>query len=366
MIRFQPDKPYNNLPDLPPATELESRAVLKQCIEARAALAELKQAAAMLPNQAVLINTLPLLEAQASSEIENIITTTDKLFRYAGVADDQLDSATKEALRYRTALFEGYLSLRAKPLSTATAVRVCSTIKNREMDIRSIPGTTLRNDATQETIYTPPVGKTLLRDKLSNWERFLHGDDDLDPLVKMAIAHYQFEAIHPFLDGNGRTGRIINILYLIEQELLTIPVLYLSRYIIRRKADYYGLLLSVTRKQAWEAWILFMLEAVATTSRWTHRKIASVLALTEATRTELRERAPQIYSRELADLLFVQPYCRIGNLVDAGIAGRQTASVYLQKMVELGMLEEMKIGREKIFLYPRYLQVLSAEQVESG
>ncbi|MDP2096490.1 MAG: Fic/DOC family N-terminal domain-containing protein, partial [Hydrogenophaga sp.] len=245
-LAWHPEQPHNQLSALPPAHELESRAVLKACIEARAALAELKQAAELIPNQAMLINTIPLLEAKDSSEIENIVTTTDQLFQYAQ-GHDNADPATKEALRYRTALHQGFQSLKSRPLCTATAVEVCRTLKGVDMDIRRTPGTQLANDRTGEVVYTPPEGEARLRDMLANWERFLHNQTELDPLIRMAVGHYQFEAIHPFTDGNGRTGRVLNILYLIQEELLNLPILYLSRHVIAHKADYYRLLLSVTR-----------------------------------------------------------------------------------------------------------------------
>ncbi|MCU5781633.1 hypothetical protein MA04_00933 [Alcanivorax balearicus MACL04] len=353
-----PGQPYNQLPPLPPNTELESIAVLKACIPARAALAELKQSAELIPNPTLLINTLPLLEAQSSSEIENIVTTSDKLFRYAD-EEGQADPATKEALRYRTALYQGYRSLATRPLNTSTAVTVCSTIKDATMDIRRVPGT-IANTLTNEVIYTPPVGEPLLRDLLSNWERFMHNDSHgLDPLVIMAVAHYQFEAIHPFTDGNGRTGRILNILYLIEQNLLTLPILYLSRYIVQNKSDYYRLLIAVTREQAWQEWLLFMLNAVTETARWTSGKIAAIRELIEHTNRHVQAELPKIYSHELVQTLFEQPYCRIHNLVRSGIAKRQTASVYLKHLVEIGVLEEIQAGREKLFVHPKLIHVLT-------
>jgi Fic family protein len=214
MTAFDPARPFNELPLLPPATELETRAVLKRCIEARAAVAELRQAAGALPNPSILLETIPLLEAQASSAIENIVTTTDRLFQHAQ-DEEAADPATREALRYRRALYAGYLSLTDRPLSSRTAVEVCGVIKGREMPVRRLPGTALRNDATQATVYTPPDGEARLLDLLRNWETFIHAEDDLDPLIRLAVMHYQFEAIHPFTDGNGRTGRILNILYLI-------------------------------------------------------------------------------------------------------------------------------------------------------
>jgi Fic family protein len=356
---FDPVRPYNDLPLLPPAAELETRAVLKACIEAHAALAELKVSGDLIPNQTVLINAIPLLEAQASSEIENIVTTADRLFRFASAPDGQTDPATREALRYRTALYEGFELLAARPLTTMTAVRLCRIIKGAEIDIRATPGTALVNDATGRVVYTPPEGSTRLKDLLANWERYFHDATETDPLIRMAVAHYQFEAIHPFTDGNGRTGRILNLLFLVEKELLKIPVLYLSRHIIRHKADYYRLLLAVTTDGAWEEWIRFMLGAVAETARWTTRKIRAVRELIDDTAGTIRREAPKIYSRELTELVFTQPYCRIGNVVEAGIARRQSAAVYLRKLAEIGVLEERKVGREKLFVNPAFLRLLT-------
>lgn len=343
--------------------DLESRVVLKACIEARAAVAELKQAARLLPNQNVLINTIPLLEARASSEIENIVTTTDRLFRYAQPDREALaDPATKEALRYRTALRQGVEFLHRKPLSTATAVEVCRTLLGIDLDIRRVPGTKLMNDGTGEVVYTPPEGEAWLRQLLANWERFLHEAGDVDPLVRMAVAHYQFEAIHPFTDGNGRTGRILNLLFLVEQKLLDLPVLYLSGAIIRRKADYYRLLLAVTTDGAWEDWILYMLVAVNETARWTTDRIRAIRQLMQETAEYARREAYGAYSRELVELIFVQPYCRIRNVVEAGIAQRQTAAVYLKQLAGAGVLEEVKVGREKLFINPRLMRLLTAEE----
>lgn len=358
---WKPDQPYNSIPPLPPKVDLETRAVLKECIAARAALAELKQAAELIPNQGVLINTLPLLEARASSEIENIVTTTDRLFQHLH-AEENADPATKEALRYSHALLKGYVALRDRPLNTTTAEAICSQIKGVHMTVRKVPGTTLTNDATGEVIYTPPVGESLLRDLLANWERFLHEHIELDPLVRMAVAHYQFEAIHPFTDGNGRTGRVLNSLFLIQENLLTLPILYLSRYIIANKSDYYRLLLKVTREEAWEEWVVYVLRGVAETAAWTTAKIAAIRALADHTREHVRLKAPKIYSHELLDLIFDLPYCRIGSLSQAGIAKRQAASSYLKKLASIGVLTENQIGREKLFVHPKLMQLLTREE----
>lgn len=358
-MAFHPDRPYNELPPLPPRVDVETRPVLKACIEARAALSELKIAGQLIPNETVLINSIPLLEAQASSEIENIVTTTDRLFRFANVPEDRADPATKEALRYRTALHEGFNLLARRPLSMATAVRVCRTIKGVEIDIRDTPGTVLANEATGQPIYTPPRGQALLRDQLANWERYLHEAREIDPLIRMAVTHYQFEAIHPFPDGNGRTGRVLNLLFLVEQGLLSMPVLYLSQYFISNRADYYRLLLKVTTDAAWEEWILYMLQAVRTTASSTTARISAIRDLLAETAEKVRRDAPRVYSRELVELIFVQPYCRIGNLVEAGIAGRQSASSYLKRLSDVGVLEERKAGREKLFINLALLRLLT-------
>ncbi|MBA3884934.1 MAG: Fic family protein [Acidobacteria bacterium] len=363
-LPFRPDAPFNGLPPLPPAAELESRAVLKACIPARAALAELNAAAHLIPNPAILINTIPVLEARASSEIENIVTTTDRLFRLAADETAQTDPATKEALRYRTALRDGYDALSTRPLSTNLAVDVCSILRGIDTGIRRVPGTALRNQATGGIVYTPPEGEGRLRELLANWERFLHDAVHLDALVRMAVAHYQFEAIHPFEDGNGRTGRILNLLFLVEQGLLASPVLYLSRAIIRTKPDYYRLLLEVTTRDGWEAWLLYMLHAIDDTARWTTGKITAIRDLLRATSDLVRARAPRVYSRELMDVIFEQPYCRIANVVNAGIAKRQTASEYLMRLAEIGVLTPVQSGRDKLFIHRALLDLLASETHE--
>ncbi len=356
---WNPDQPFNDLPHLPPPGEIESKAVLRRCIGARAALAELKQAAALIPNQSMLINTLPLLEAQASSEIENIVTTTDRLFQHLGT-EEQADPATKEALRYRRALMESFAGL-TRPIGTRTAEAVCTRIRGVEMQVRRVPGTKLANEATGKVIYTPPEGENILWELLANWERCLHEQPELDPLVRMAVGHYQFEAIHPFTDGNGRTGRVLNSLYLVQMELLTLPILYLSRYIIARKSEYYRLLLAVTCDEAWEPWLLYMIEAVEETARWTTAKIAAIRKLAEHTRNYVRGARPKVYSQELVDVIFAQPYCRISNLGEAGIAKRQTASIYLKELVALGVLQERKVGREKLFIHLKLMTLLTTD-----
>jgi len=355
---WKPDLPYDALPTLPPPIDLESKAVLKACVRSAVALAELSRASELIPNPQILINTLPLLEAQASSEIENVVTTTDKLFRYLH-ADAAADPATKEALRHRHALMEAFDALSDLPVCTRLAESICSRIKGTRMKVRTVPGTVIANSSSGEIVYTPPVGESRIRDLLGNWERFVHEGGDLEPLVLMAVAHYQFEAIHPFLDGNGRTGRVLNTLLLVESGMLRLPILYLSHFIIRHKDEYYRRLRAVTREAAWEPWILYMLRGVEATARWTLEKIAAIRSLLSQTLALVRSERPKIYSRELVDTVFEQPYCRIANLVDAGIAQRQAAARYLRALVEVGVLAERTYGREKLFLNTSLLDLLT-------
>ena len=367
--QWRASQPYNDLPLLPPVdVDLETKAVLKQCIAARAALAELKSVTQLLPNQLLLINALRLLEAKASSEIENIVTSTDELFRHEN-DENRANPATKEALRYGRALFQAYTNLDKHPLSTRTTETICSQIKGVDMAVRRTPGTRLMNDATEQVIYTPPDTETRLRELLGNWEQFLHNDRHgkplvtpaLDPLITMAIGHYQFEAIHPFSDGNGRTGRIANSLFLIQERLLTLPILYLSRYIIAHKQDYYRLLLAVTSEKDWESWLLFMIKGVEETALWTTAKIAAIKALQDDTVFYIKLSAPKIYSYELVETLFRLPYCRITNLVDADVAKRQTSSEYLKKLCDIGVLQEQDAGKEKLFRHTKLMHLLSSE-----
>ncbi len=358
-----PTVPYNDLPLLPPAVEVESRAVLKATTAARAALAGLDQSAQLLPNPLVLLNAATLLEAQASSEIENIVTTADELFRYAA-SEEVGNQATKEALRYRTALYEGVEALQHRPITVGTAERVCSRIKNVEMSIRKVPGTRIANPSTGGIIYAPPEGATIIADKLADWERFLHNaDDGLDPLVRMAVGHYQFEAIHPFHDGNGRTGRILNILMLIDAGLISEPILYLSRHIIRRKSEYYRLLNGVTRDQAWEPWILYMLAAVERTARSTLVKTAEIRLLQSAFREDARAVSRGGRDAELLSLLFEQPYCRIGAVMERCQVSRPTATGWLNDLVGAGLLRDHRFGRERLFLNFRLLEILQRDEM---
>ena len=357
-MRWSPDVPFNDLPALPPRDiDLEPKVVLKATVEARTALATLAQAGRLLPNPNILIHAVPLLEAQASSEIENIVTTADELFKH--VESGGGDHATKEALRYRSALFAGVDAIRSRPLTAATAVRVCSELHGREMDVRAVPGTRIANPTTREIVYAPPEGADVIRDKLSAWELFIHAEDDLDPLVRMAVAHYQFEAIHPFHDGNGRTGRVVNILMLIEAGLLDDPILYLSRAIIERKNDYYRLLRAVTAEGAWVDWILYMLDMVRESATSTTRKIGAIRKCQNDIADRARSATPGGRDAQFLDVLFEQPYCRINAVAERCDVSRQTASTWLHALVTAGLLSDVKVGREILFVNHEFLDVLT-------
>jgi Fic family protein len=356
-----PARPYNDLPLLPPGGEIETRTVLKKCVTARTALAELRLAGHLIPDQSILVHAIPNLEARDSSAVENIVTTNDALFREAGLGDHEAEPATKEAARYRNALYAAIEAIKTRPLSTRIAVEVCRAIKGIDLDIRRTPGTALTNSHTGEVIYTPPEGEARLRELLANWERFAHESPELDPLVRMAVLHYQFEAIHPFPDGNGRTGRILNILSLMQDGLLDLPTLYLSRYVLKTRGEYYRRLGEVTFQQQWENWILYVLAGVEETSVWTTQKIRTIRALMDETTRYVRNAAPKM-PHAVIEQIFTQPYCRIGNLVENKIAARHTASAYLKELARLGILEEEKVGRDKVFLHRKYLSVLFSDE----
>lgn len=360
-MSFDPTLPYDALPLLPPRVEIESKPVLRQALVATRALAELKGSGGLIPDQSILINSIPLQEAKLSSEIENIVTTQDELFRAALDEKSATDPQTKEVLRYRTALRRGYERLAAEPLSMELVRGVCSILRDETVEFRSRDDVVWIGNPTTGTItYTPPAGGQSTVEKLRNLEDFLLTTDGYDPLIRMAVGHYQFEAIHPFTDGNGRAGRILNILYLIHAGLLEIPVLYLSRYIIERKADYYRLLRSVTESGVWEDWLLYVLHGVEETARWTMNRIRAIRDLFDATVERCRVELPRIYSKELVELIFRQPYCKIAFVVDAGIAKRQTASGYLQELERLGILTSERHGRELIYKHPALVDLLTA------
>ena len=355
---FNRELPFNDLPPLPPAAEVETAAVLRKAITASRALAELKGMAERMPNQAMLIDSLVLQEARASSEIENILTTNDEVYKAASDEAQPASAEAKEVLRYRQALNLGFRQIKSRPLASGMFIEIAQLIKETEFGIRRTPGTRIAN-SRQETIYTPPEGETVIRDKLRDLENFMHGDDALDVLVKMALVHYQFEAIHPFPDGNGRTGRILNILYLVDRGLLNLPVLYLSRYIIDHKNAYYEGLRRVTEEAAWEDWVLYMLDAVEQTSLRTHGQINAILALMESVRERVQREAPGIYSKDLVEQIFRQPYCKISFLERAGMGTRQTCAKYLRELEKLGVLKGQKIGREVYFVNGKLFDLLT-------
>lgn len=351
-MTVDPNKPFNKLPLLPPKKDIETRPVLKKVISAGRALAELKGLGETIPNQALLLNSLLLQEAKASSEIENIITTNDAVFKAFTAKTGKFDAATKEVLRYREALWEGFYVLKRRSvLSTNLFIEIVQIIKQNKAGIRRTPGTTISNQTTGEVLYTPPEGESVIRDKLKNLEGYIHAEDGVDPLIKLPVIHYQFEAIHPFGDGNGRTGRIINILFLVLHNLLDLPVLYLSKSIIEKKGDYYQLLRDVTVKDAWEPWMLFMLNSIEETANFTRERVIAIRNLMHETMEKAKKELPsRVYSKELIELLFRQPYCKIAFLVDEGIASRNVASNYLNELTKVGILKKEKIGKEVVFL----------------
>ncbi|MFW0789464.1 Fic family protein [Gordonia sp. CPCC 205333] len=364
-MTWVPEKPYNTLPPPPSADILETKGVLRASIGASTALAKLDQAAVSMRNPTVLINSIPVLEAQASSEIENIVTTTDELFRHIDNESAAADPATRETLRYRTALRVGFSLTQDRGLTASTASAVCSIIKGREMKVRADPGTRIANPGTGEVIYSPPEGRDLIMDKLSGWERFVH-NNKVDPLVRMAAAHYQFQAIHPFSDGNGRTGRILNVLMLVEANLLRMPILYLSRYIIDTKNDYYQLLLAVTAQEAWEEWVLYVLRGIETTSLMTLRKIDAIHTLQADFGHRSRAISKGAAHSEFQSLLFEQPYCRINTVIERCDVSRPTATSWLSSLAEAGLLRDIKVGRDRLFINREFLELLTrAEPLET-
>ena len=360
-MAFHPDKPFNNMPLLPPKADIETKAILKKAISAGRALAELKGLGETIPNQTILVNSIILQEAMASSEIENIITTHDALFRAFSAKTSQIDPATKEVLRYREALWEGFNTLKDRPfLTTNLFIQIVQTIRANKAGIRNTPGTKVSNAATGEVVFTPPEGEDIIREKLKNLEDYIHGENEIDPLLKLALIHYQFEAIHPFTDGNGRTGRILNILYLTQKNLLDLPVLYLSKYIIEQKSEYYRLLRGVTENQEWEPWIRYMLDAVEQTALYTRDKILAIRALLMKTLKFTKENLPsRVYSKDLIELLFQQPFTKAQFLVEAKISERKTAANYLKELEKIGILQVQKVGKENLYLNKELFIVLS-------
>ena len=358
---MNPEIPFNELPLLPlPRESIETIEVLRQVEKTASALGELKGFAHTLPNPNILLNAVVLREASASSEIENIITTQDKLYQALSVKNLSPDPATKEVLRYREALLTGYRFLKEKGfISVNGIVKIQEVLEENSAGIRRLPGTALKNASTGATIYTPPDDYDTVMDLMKNLETFLNvPDEGPSPLIKLAVQHYQFESIHPFYDGNGRTGRILNVLYLIANGFLETPVLYLSQFIIRHKPDYYRLLQEVRTDQRWEAWVLFMLRAVEGTARDTITSIHAVnehfLKCQEEVRTEL----PKIYSKDLLELLFEQPYARIELVMERMGVSRPTATRYLRELERIGVLASKQVWKETLFVNHALFELL--------
>ena len=361
-VIYNSELPFNDLPLLPPQVEIESNAILKKTIAASRALSELKGAITNLPNPTLFIDTINLQEAQASSAIENIITTHDELFK-ASIAEKKNDnSATKEVLQYKDALWFGVEQIENRPiLTTNLFIVIMQIIKENQSSIRNTPGTQLKNPATNAVVYTPPEGENVIREKLKNLEDFMHAEDDIDPLVKMAIIHYQFEAIHPFFDGNGRTGRIILLLYLKMTRLLDLPALYLSNYIIQHKDKYYTNLRKVTEDGNWEDWILYMLDMVEQTALKGRSQIAGIEKLMNEMGKEIQEKLPKIYSKDLVEALFRLPYTKRNQFEKAGLVNLKTVGNYLVELEKAGFLKSEQVGKEKLYLNYKLLEVLKRQ-----
>ena len=358
MIKFNRKIPYNRLPILPPKTNLETTKVLRKTINASRALAQLNGLLTNLPNPTLFLDTIHLQEAKASSEIENIITTNDDLYKSL-VADKKFGNpATKEVINYKEALWNGLQQIETRPfISTNLCVEIVQSIKKNTAGIRTTPGTALKN-TNGETIYTPPTGEAVIREKLNNLETFINGEDAIDPLIKMALMHYQFAAIHPFIDGNGRTGRILLLLYLKIEKLLDTPAIYLSEYIIKNKADYYMKLRMVTENNDWEGWILYMLEMVEYTAKKGLERLRNVTSLMEQMATEIKETLPKVYTKELVEILFRLPYTKRQFLIDAKLGTPKTVGNYLMELEKYGFLISEKVGKEKLYLNHKLMAVL--------
>ena len=358
-IRFNPKIPFNDLQPLPPETEIETTAVLKKTISASRALSELKGAITNLPNPNLFIDTIQLQEAQASSAIENIITTQDELFKFS-IAEKKIVSPTlKEVLHYKDALWYGFNTLEKRPLLTTNLfIQLVQIIKKNSAGIRNTPGTHLKNPATGKVVYTPPEGEMVIREKLKNLEQFIHAKDRIDPLVKMALIHYQFEAIHPFFDGNGRTGRIILLLYLKLRGLLEIPALYLSGYIMATKTSYYKNLRSVTETDDWQSWILYMLDMIEQTANKDRSRISRIVNMMDTMGSNIQQQLPRVYSKDLVEILFRLPYTKRQFLESAGLGNLKTVGNYLKELEEAGFLKSEKVGKEKLYLNYQLLEIL--------
>ncbi len=353
--------PHYQLEKLPPLREkVETIEILRQTNKSTATLAELKGIAKTIPNQAMLINALVLQEAKDSSEIENIITTQDELYKALSVNKSKISAETKEVVNYRKAIFQGFdIAKRQGFISVNDIISIQQELVENTAGIRSTPGTVLKNDKTGEIVYTPPQEKPEILDLLTNFiNHFNQTDDNLSPLINLAILHYQFESIHPFYDGNGRTGRILNILYLILNELIDVPILYLSSYIIKNKSEYYRLLNRTNLDGKWEEWIMFMLKAVESTSKDTITRISNIKNQLDSTIIKVQEKAPKIYRKELVELLFEQPYSKIDFVVDKLNVERKAASRYLKELENIRIVESRKVGRETLYINKDLIEIL--------
>ena len=358
MKKFDSKIPYNDLPLLPPNVDIETKAILKKVISAGRALAKLNGTLINLPNPTLFIDTIYLQEAKASSEVENIITTNDELYK-SFVSDKKVENtATKEVLSYKEALWLGLQELKSKPfITTNLCIKIVQCIKQNTASIRVIPGTALANNQG-EVIYTPPSGEQIIREKLANLERFINEENGVDPLIKMALLHYQFEAIHPFADGNGRTGRILLLLYLKLSGLLEVPAIYLSEYIIQHKNDYYSNLRAVTENQQWEGYILYMLDMVEQTALKGLERLGQISEAIDEIALEIKADFPKIYSKDLVEILFRLPYTKRQNLINEKIGNAKTVGNYLNALEEGGILQSVRVGKEKLYLNPRLLKIL--------
>lgn len=349
---------------LPPARLEETKPILKKLASAHRYLAELKGVAASIPNQTILINTLALQEAKDSSAIENIITTHDALYKEQLFSDVISDAAAKEVSLYAEALKHGFdLATKNHMLTLNHVVEIQKRLEQNDAGIRKIPGTVLVNPASGAIIYTPPQEyQTILR-LMDNLMAYINNQEmhDVDPLIKMAVIHYQFETIHPFYDGNGRTGRIINLLYLVMEGLLTLPVLYLSRYIIRNKGEYYRQLQSVRDTDEWEPWILYMLEAVEQTSQQTILLVNGIKDLMMDYKHRIRSGYPRLYSQDLINNLFRHPYTKIEFLMRDLNISRLTAAKYLDTLAADGFLVKEKIWRSNYYINLPLFNLLKGE-----
>jgi len=353
--------PHPRLDKLPPRKEwIETLEILKTDSKASRALGELKGIAETMPNQAMLVNAVVLQEAKDSSEIENIITSQDDLYKAISSNKKLQNSAVKEVVNYRKAIFYGFeLAKKQGFLKLKDVEKIQEIIIENNAGYRKTPGTVLKNNKTGEIVYTPPQNKNEILDLLGNFlEHFNMENKEISPLINLAILHYQFESIHPFYDGNGRTGRILNILFLILNKLIDIPILYLSSYIIENKTEYYKLLNNVNKNNDWESWIIYMLKAVEFTSLKTITKIKSITSLLNETIEYVKEKEPKTYKKELIELLFEQPYSKIEYVVNRLNVERKAGSRYLKKLEQIGILKSEKLGRETIYVNEKLIEIL--------